>query len=83
MDPSGLFSFKLEKDDTQDFDLRWEQASLPTSGPPSDKVLEGLYVSKLQDASQVQTIMAPYNKEILREGRKRNYHRLSMCEIAC
>ena len=32
--------------DLQDFDLRWEQALLLTSDPPSDNVLEGLYVSK-------------------------------------
>ena len=34
---SGLF-------DIQDFDLRCKQALLMTSDPPSDKVLEGLYV---------------------------------------
>ena len=55
---SGLFSIKLGNDDIQDFDLRWEQALLLTSDPPSDKVLEGLYVSKLQDSAQAQTIMA-------------------------
>ena len=30
--------FLLENDDIQDFDLRWEQALLLTSDPPSDKV---------------------------------------------
>ena len=59
---SGLFSIKMENDDIQDFDLRWEQALL-TNDPPSDKVLEALYVSKLQDSSQAQTIMALYNQE--------------------
>ena len=44
---SGLFSIKLENDDIQDFDLRWEQALLLTSDPPSDTVLEGLYVSQV------------------------------------
>ena len=80
---SGLFSIKLENDVIQDFDLRGEQALLLTSDPPSDKVLEGLYVSKLQDSSQAQTIMAQYNQEILRGGGQRNYHRLRMCEISC
>ena len=64
---SGLFSI-LENDDIQDFDLRWEQALLLTSDPPSDNVLESLYVSKLQDSSHAQTIMALYNQEILRRG---------------
>ena len=72
---SGLFSIKLENDDIQYFDLRWDQALLLTRDPPSDKVSEGLYVSKLQDSSQAQTIMARYNSEILRGGGKRDYHR--------
>ena len=66
-------------DDIQDFDLCWEQPLLLTVDPPSDKVLEGLYVSKLQDSSQAQTIMALYNQEILRGGGKRDYHRLRLC----
>ena len=76
---SGLFSIKLENDDIQDFDLRWEQALLVTSDHPSDKVLEGLYVSKLQDSSQAQTILALYNQEILRGEGQRVFHRLRMC----
>ena len=51
----------------QDFDLRLEQALLLTSDPASGKILEGLYVSKLQDSCQVQTIMALYNQEIMSE----------------
>ena len=42
-----------------------------TSDPPSDIVSEGLYVSKLQHFSEVQTIMALYNEEILGGGGKR------------
>ena len=74
-----MFSIKLENDDIQDFDLRWEHAWLLTSDFPSDKVLEGLYVSKLQESSQAQTIMAVKNREVLRGGGKRDYHRLRMC----
>ena len=76
---SGLFSIELKNDDTQDFDLRWEQALLLTNDTPSDKVLEGLYVSMLQDSSQAQTIMALYNQEILRGGGQRDDHRLRLC----
>ena len=71
-----MFSIELENDDIQDFDLRWEQAVLLTSDPPSDKVLE---VSKLQDSSQAQTIMALYNQEILRGGGQQDYRRLRLC----
>ena len=74
-----MFSIKLENDDIQDFASRWEQALLLTSDPPSDQALEGLYVSKLQDSSQTQTIMAQYNQEILRGGGKRDFDRLRKC----
>ena len=60
-----MFSIKLETDDIQDF-WSWEQALLITSDPPSEKVLDGPCVSKLQDSSQAQTILALYNQEILR-----------------
>ena len=70
-----MFSIKLEDEDIQDFDLRWEQALLLRSDPPSDKVLEGLYVSKLQDSSQAQSVVELFNQEILRGG--------GACEIAC
>ena len=55
-----------------------------TSDPPSDKVLEGLHVSNLQDSSQAQTIMTFSNQKTLRGGEKRDHHRLTMCvcEIA-
>ena len=76
---SGLFSINLVNDDIQDFDLRWEQLLLLTSDPPSDKDLEGLYVPKLQESFQAQTIMALHNQEILRGGGTRYYHRLTMC----
>ena len=51
---------KMQDDDIQDFDLRWEQALLLTSDPPSDKVLDRLYVYKLD------------NQEILRGGGQRD-----------
>ena len=65
---------KLDNDNIQDFALRWEQALLLTSDPPSDKVFQ-----KLHDSSQAQTILPLYNQEILRGGRQQDYHRLRMC----
>ena len=82
----GFFSFSIGKDDFQDFDSHWEPALLLTSDLPSDKVLEGMYVSKLQDFSQVQTNMALlYNQEILRRKRKTRLSQnenVCVCEIA-
>ena len=68
----------MEDDDIQDFDLRWEQALFLTNDLPSDKDLEGLYVSKMQDSSQAHTIMTLFNQEILRGDGQKDYHRLRL-----
>ena len=79
---SGLFSIELENDDIQDFALRWEQALLLTSDLPSDKVSEGLYVSKLQDSSQAQTIMAIQSRISARRRKTRLLQTENVCESA-
>ena len=76
---SHLFSVRLHNDDIQDFDLRWKQASLSTSDPAADKILESLCKSKLQDSSQLQTVLSLYNQDIIRSGREPACHRLRMC----
>ena len=77
---SGLCSIKLENDD---FSGLWFTlgASIVIDKWSSigQSFFEGLYVSKLEDSSQAQTIMAPYSQEILRGGGQRDYHRLRMC----
>ena len=55
---SDLFSIRLQNDDVQDFDIRWDQALLSVSEMPSDVILKGLYKSKLQDSAQLQTVLA-------------------------
>ena len=35
---SNLFSFRLQNDDVQDFDVRWDQALLSASEMPSDVI---------------------------------------------
>ena len=49
---SDLFSFGLQNDDVQDFDVRWHHALSSVSEMPSDMILEGLYKSKLQNSAQ-------------------------------
>ena len=38
---SHLFNIRLQDDDVQDFDTRWDQAPLAASEIPADMVLEG------------------------------------------
>ena len=54
---SDLFIIRSQKDDVQDFDVRWDQALLSASETPIEMVLEGLYKSKLQDSGQLQTVI--------------------------
>ena len=64
---SDLISIRLENDDVQDFDVRWDQALLSGSDTLSGVILEGLYKSKLQDSVQLQTVLALYDQESVRK----------------
>ena len=47
-----------------------------TSDMPSDVILEGLYKSKLQDSVQLQTVLALYDQETVRNSGQKSYVRL-------
>ena len=67
-DSQIFFRERLQSDDVQDFDVRWSQALLSASHMPSDVILEGLYKSKLQDSVQLQTVLALYDQETVRNN---------------
>ena len=73
---SDLFSGRLQNDDIQDFDVRWDQASLSASDMPSNVILEGLYKLKLQDSVQLETVLALYDQETARSNGHTSYLRL-------
>ena len=52
---------------------------MSTNDPPANKILEGLYKSKLQDSTQLQSFLALYNQESIGNGGEPDYHRLRMC----
>ena len=58
------------------FDVRWYQARLSADEPLSDKVLEGLQKSKLKDSVQLQTVLALYGPETVRNKKQTSYSRL-------
>ena len=62
---SDLYNVRLQNDDVQDFDTRWDHALLSASVVPTEKILEGLYKSKLQDSVQLQTTLAMYEQEMI------------------
>ena len=65
---SDLFSIRLQNDDVQDFEVRWDQALLSACDMPPDVILEGLCTSKLQDSVQLQTVLALYDQETVRNN---------------
>ena len=71
-----MFSLRLQNDDSHDFDVRWEQALLSASDMPSDVILEGLYKSKLQDSVYLQTVLALYDQDTVRNNGQTSYLRL-------
>ena len=73
---SNLFSVSLQNDDVQDFDVRWDQSLLSASEMPSDVILQGLYKSKLQGSVQLETVLALYDQETVRNNGQNSYLRL-------
>ena len=45
---SDLFNIRLQNDDLQDFDTRWDQVPIAASKIAAEMVLEGLYKPKKQ-----------------------------------
>ena len=79
---SDLFTFSLQNDDVQDFDVGWDQALLTASDMPSDVILEGLYKSELQDSAQIHTVLALYDQETARKNGQPNYSIESSCRTS-
>ena len=73
---SDLLYVRLQNDDVQDFDVRLDQVPLSASDMPSDVILEGLYKSKLQDSVQLQTVLALYDQETIRNNGQTRCSRL-------
>ena len=73
---SNLFRKSSQNDNVQDFGVRWDQALLSASEMPLDVILEGLHKSKLQDTVQLQTVLALYDQEPVRNNGQPSYPRL-------
>ena len=61
---------------TEESDVRWDHALSSASEIPTEMILDVLYKSKLQDSVQVQTVLALYDQEIVRNNGQPSYSRL-------
>ena len=64
-----FFKIRLQNDDVQDFDTRWDQALSAAIEIPTEMVLEGFFRSNLQDSVQLQNVLAFYEQEIVSKQR--------------
>ena len=76
---SDLFNVRLQNVDVHDFDVRWDHALLSANETRTEMILEGLYKSKFQESAQLQTVLALYDQEPVRNGGQPNYQRFKMC----
>ena len=75
-DPSDLWKVSLHGDDIQDFETRWDPASLSASEIPKENILEGLYKLKIRDSVQLQSVLALYEQETTRNNEQLWYSRM-------
>ena len=71
---------RLQNDDVQDFDTRWDQALQAAGEIVTEMVLEGQYRSKLQDSVLLQTVLALCEQENIRNNEQPSCSRLKTSE---
>ena len=74
--PIRPFKVSLHGDDIQDFETRWDPASLSASETPKENILEGLYKLKIRDSVQLQSVLALYEQETTRNNEQLWYSRV-------
>ena len=75
---SDVFNIRLQDDDVQEISTQ-DGTKLPSAASeitPSEMVLQGLFKSKLQDSGQIQTVLALYEQENIRNNEPPSYSRL-------
>ena len=70
---SDLFNIRLQNDDVQDFDVRWDHALLSASDIPAEMSLEESYKSNVQYSVQLQTVLTLYDQETIQNNDQPSY----------
>ena len=73
---SDLFNVRVQNDDVQDFDVRWDQALLSASVAPTEMNLEEFFKSKLQDSVELEREKALHEQENIPNNQPPSYSRL-------
>ena len=81
---SDLFTIRLQNDDVQDFDVRWDQAPLRAREIHTDVILEGLYKSKLQNSAQTSDCVGfVRSRNGSKEGKAELFTIEDICKTSC
>ena len=73
---ADLFTIALRNDDVQEFDSKWDDILLSMTQIPSDDILEGLYIFRIQESEKLETVLELYNQEIHQKKIGPDDHRL-------
>ena len=64
LDFADLFSVTLHDDNIQDSDTRWDEVLQSMTQIPSDDILESLYMLRIRESAQLETVLELYDMEI-------------------
>ena len=73
---SDLFNIRLQNDNVQDFDVRWDQALLSAIETPTEMVLEGSNKVKIAGFCSVSDCIGIYDLKTTRDHGQSSYQRL-------
>ena len=73
---SDLFKKRLQTDDVQDLDTRWDRAPLAASETPTKRSWKDCTSQKLQVSVQLQTVLVMYEQENVRHNEQPIYSRM-------
>ena len=80
---ADLFSITLRNDDVQDFETRWDEILLSMTKIPPDDILESLYILRILDSEQLETVLELYHMEIHQKITIPNYQKLKTMVGRC
>ena len=73
---ADLFAIRLQNDDIQEFDSKWDGILLSMTNIPPDDILEGLYKLRIRESEKLKTVLELYDLETHQKKLEPDYHRV-------
>ena len=79
---TDLVKIKMRGNNVRAFQNEWNESLLEQGERPSDTMLEALYLEQLENASQLNSMLALYRQDVTQKGETKSYQKLySMVEV--